>query len=93
MNRDPDSPLGGDEPLAPGEADAVAALEERLFSERPLPHPGFRSMLRNQLLTDAGGSAMRPAHLRVLIAAYASGGLALLAFAAVGVFGAGPLAA
>jgi hypothetical protein len=89
MNPDPENPMGDHEPLSPAEAE----LEERLFSERPLPHPGFRGMLRNQLLTQAGEGAMQPRRLRLLIPLYASGGLALLAFAAVGVFGAGPLAA
>lgn len=75
--------------LTPGELE----LEQRLRDERPIPHPGFRSMLRNRLLTDAGGEGWRPRRLRLLITAYASGGLALLAVAAIGVFGAGPLAA
>jgi hypothetical protein len=67
-------------------------LEQRLRDERPIPHPGFRSMLRNQLLSDTGRSRMQPRRLRLLVASYASGGLVLLAVAAVGVLGAGPLA-
>jgi hypothetical protein len=78
------------EPLSPEDHE----LGERLRQDRPLPHPGFRSMLRNRLLSEAGTtSAPAPRRLRLLIATYASGGLALLAVAAVGVFGAGPLAA
>jgi hypothetical protein len=83
MSQDPNT-----EPLSPRELE----LEQRLHDQRPLPHPGFRSMLRNRLLTHAGTAPMRPRRLRLLIATYASGGLMLLAFAAVGVLGAGPLA-
>jgi hypothetical protein len=84
MSQDPNI-----EPLSPQERE----LEQRLLEQRPLPHPGFRSMLRNRLLTQPGTAPTQPRRLRLLIATYATGGLALLAFAAVGVFGAGPLAA
>lgn len=89
MNHDPDITSGAEQPLTPGEAELAATLRQA----RPLPHPGFRAMLHNRLLTESGTGALRPRRLRLLVAAYASGGLALLAFAAVGVFGAGPLAA
>ena len=93
MDHDPDTTTGPEQPLSPAEAEAVAELETRLRDERPLPHPGFRGMLRNQLLSQGQAGEFSPGRLRVLITAYASGGLALLALAAAGVFGAGPLAA
>jgi hypothetical protein len=93
MSHDPEHPNLGDEPVSSREAEALSALESRLRDERPLPHPGFRGMLRKRLVTDRGAAEVRPGRLRVLITAYASGGLALLALAAAGVFGAGPLAA
>lgn len=68
-------------------------LERRLLEQRPLPRPGFRSQLRSHLLAKGQRRAARPARLRLLIAAYAGSGLALLLIAAVGVAGAGPLSA
>lgn len=82
-----------DQPMSAEEASAIDQLENRLVQERPIPHPGFRAMLRTELLGESGSRGMVPRRRGALIAAYASTGLALLAFAAVGVFGAGPLAA
>ena len=67
---------------------------ERLRDARPLPRAGFRAELRAQLLTDVRGRRLAaPGRLRLLIAAQACAGAVLLAVAAVGVAGAGPLAA
>jgi hypothetical protein len=71
----------------------IPELERRLHEERPLPSPGFRSMLQNQLFSQGRSRETNPGRVRVLIAAYASGGLVLLLLAAVGVLGAGPLSA
>jgi hypothetical protein len=66
-------------------------LEERLYRSRPVPSAAFRGALRRQLIADAPPG--RPALARRLVAAYAASGFALLLIAAVGVAGAGPLAA
>jgi hypothetical protein len=68
----------------------VLVMAERLERERPLPSAGFRGELRRHLLLPGGTS---PRRIRTLIAAYAGSGLAMLALAAVGLAGAGPLAA
>jgi hypothetical protein len=65
-------------------------LEELLFNERPRPTPAFRSAVRRRLL---GSVKNRPARVRGLIFSYAASGMLLLAVAALGVAGAGPLAA
>jgi hypothetical protein len=67
--------------------DPVAA---RLRAERPVPRPQFRGDLRRALIAQRG--PRRPRRLHALIAAYAGSGLCLLAVAAVGVAGVGPLA-
>jgi len=66
-------------------------FEDRLLAERPRPTPAFRSEMRRRLFS--GGARKRPAQLRALIFSYATGGTLLLAIAALGVAGAGPLAA
>lgn len=68
-------------------------LAERLRDERPVPAPGFRGSLRRHLLGAQENRAARPQRLRLLVALYAGSGLGLLALAAIGVAGAGPLAA
>lgn len=65
-------------------------FEDKLLSERPRPTPAFRSEVRSRLLGRAGN---RPERLRALILSYATGGTLLLAVAALGVAGSGPLAA
>jgi hypothetical protein len=65
-------------------------FKEKLFDERPRPTPAFRSEVRSRLLANAKN---RPAQVRALIFSYAAGGTLLLAVAALGVAGAGPLAA
>ena len=70
---------------------SIEDLEDRLLEERPRPTPAFRSEVRSRLL--AGGPKGRPSQLRALIFSYAAAGAQLLAVAALGVAGAGPLAA
>lgn len=68
-------------------------LEQHLLEQRPLPSAGFRSRLRTHLLASLNRRGVAPKRLRLLVAAYAGSGLALLMIAALGVAGAGPLAA
>lgn len=68
-------------------------LAHRLEVERPVPGAAFRGDLRRRLLNLAGATAARPRRFRLLISAYATSGLGLLAIAAVGVGVAGPFAA
>ena len=67
-------------------------IAERLRTERPIPRAGFRAELRSQLLASVGRQPSAPRRLRLLIAAYAGSGTALLAVVAVGVAGGGPFA-
>jgi hypothetical protein len=78
--------LGTDAP------EELVRLSERLDAERPVPSAAFRGRLRRDLLL-AGAPRARPARLRLLIAAYASSGLALLVIGAASAAGVGPLAA
>ena len=68
----------------------IEDFEDKLLDERPRPTPAFRSEVRSRLLT---GARNRPAQVRALIFSYATGGALLLAVAALGVAGSGPLAA
>jgi hypothetical protein len=71
------------------ETEAAAA---RLIAERPLPRAAFRSQLRAGLIeSGADRPAWRPRRLRVLVWSYVSSGAGLLAVAAVGLAGLGPL--
>jgi IS5 family transposase len=76
------------------EAEAIDRIAERLLAERPAPRAAFRAALNARLLELAGsrGTAWRPRRLRALVAAYAGSGVALLAIAAIGLAGVGPLA-
>jgi hypothetical protein len=65
-------------------------FQDKLIDERPRPTPAFRSEVRSRLLRSAKS---RPAQVRTLIFSYAAAGTLLLAVAALGVAGAGPLAA
>jgi hypothetical protein len=65
----------------------------RLETERPVPRAAFRGELRRTLLAGAERRPTAPTRLRLIIAAFASSGTALLAIAAIGLAGAGPLAA
>jgi hypothetical protein len=72
-----------------GEADAIDRIGERLQDERPVPRAGFRAELRARL--NAAPASWRPQSLRLAIAGYLTCGLLLLAVAALGLAGAGPL--
>lgn len=62
-------------------------LAARLVADRPVPRPSFRGELRRKVTTSSRHRALR---LRVAI--YLATGTALLAVAAFGVNGVGPLA-
>jgi hypothetical protein len=68
----------------------LAQLATRLQRERPVPGAAFRGDLRRTLLSRR--VARRPARLWLRVAASSGSGLVLLAVAALGVLGAGPLA-
>jgi hypothetical protein len=74
------------------ENDDQRELERLLFESRPVPRAAFRGELRRRLMASPRGVS-RPERLRLLIAVHAGSGLALLAIAAIGLAGAGPLAA
>ena len=75
------------------DVDAVNAVAERLIEARGIPRAGFRAELNARLadLESKGGRGWRPRHVGAAIAAFIGAGLALLAIAALGVAGAGPL--
>jgi hypothetical protein len=73
-----------------GEAEAIDRIGERLEAERPNPRAGFRAELKARLAS--APASWRPQRLRLAVAAYLGSGLLLLAVAALGVGGAGPLA-
>ncbi len=64
----------------------------RLEAERPIPHPAFRGEARRALLASASRRPAAPPRLRLMVAAFAGSGFALLAIAAIGLASAGPLA-
>lgn len=74
------------------EAAALLATAHLLASSRPLPSAAFRGALRRHLMASST-LPTRPARLRLLIASYTGAGSFLLAVAAWGAAGAGPLAA
>jgi hypothetical protein len=65
-------------------------IANRLRDESPVPRAGFRAELRGRLLEVRRAPSQR---VRLLVAVYAGSGLALLAIAAIGAAGGGPLAA
>ena len=75
------------------ERDKLARLARRLERERPVPRPGFRGSLGRSLTRQLEPHRAPSRRLGVLIGAYTGSGLALLAVAALGLVGAGPLAA
>ena len=70
----------------------LESIATRLATERPVPRAGFRGELRRHL-TNGDSGAPRPQRLRLLLGAYAGSGALLLAIVALGIAGAGPLAA
>jgi hypothetical protein len=93
MNRFDPSELDLGPDAAPGEAEALHALADRLERERPIPSSGYRGDLRRRLLTHVASRPSRPQRLGALISAYACSGVLLLAVAVLGIAGVGPLAA
>lgn len=78
--------------LQPAEVERIEETAARLAVERPLPRPMFKARLRRKLSNMAAQpGATRPERLRLLVSAYVGSGLVLLAIAATGVAGAGPL--
>ena len=73
--------------------DELDDITLRLESERPVPRAAFRGELRRRLASRARVRPEAPRHLRLAITAYAGSGLVLLAIAAVGLAGIGPLSA
>jgi hypothetical protein len=72
-------------------SDDLDPMAERLRSERPVPAAGFRGQLRRRLLLAARERPVAPRRLRLLVAAYAGSGTVLMAIAAIGLAGVGPL--
>ena len=72
-----------------GEAEAVDRIGDRLEAERPVPRAGFRAELKARLAS--APTSWRPRRLRLAVAAYAGSGFLLLAVAALGLAGSGPL--
>jgi hypothetical protein len=90
MTEHPDTEGLFDREPAAQEREELESLVQRL-RRRPVPRARFRGQLRGRLL-DAAEQASRPLRLRFLTAIYAGSGVVLLAIAALGVAGAGPLA-
>ena len=94
----PGQPGGVSDELRPyvnrGESDELNRVGEWLLGRRPVPSAGFRAELHGHLsaLVDRK-RRWRPRRLRPVAAAYIGCGLALMAVAALGLAGAGPLAA
>jgi hypothetical protein len=80
------APVREEEP----ELDQIA---RRLEEGRPTPRSAFRQELRRTLLEATERRSARVRRPRVLVAAYAWSGTVLLAVAALGIAGVGPLAA
>lgn len=93
MTEHPDIDRPTDREPPSWQREEVQWLARRLEQERPVPRAGFRGELRRRLLDAADQQPVRSRRLRFLIAAYAGSGMALLAIVALGVAGAGPLAA
>ena len=73
------------------EAEEIDDLGRRLRQERAHPPAALRSKIRASLSERADPASWRPRNLRVLAGAYVASGFALLAIAAIGLSGAGPL--
>jgi hypothetical protein len=73
--------------------DNLDPIAERLERERPVPRPAFRGALRRHLMGERRARQFMPARPRLLVGAYAGSGTLLMAIAAVGLLGVGPLAA
>ena len=75
------------------ESEEINRVGEWLASQRPVPSPGFRAELHGRLSALADKEmGWRPRRLRLVATAYTGCGLALMAVAAIGLAGTGPLA-
>jgi hypothetical protein len=74
--------------MNPGERERLLETAHLLEQSRPVPQPAFRG----RLARDLRAHPATPQRLRLLIGAYASSGLLLLAAVAIGLAGVGPLA-
>ena len=70
---------------------ALDEIARRLEAERRMPRPAFRGDLR-RLLVASSERPLALGRVRRLVFAYAGSGFCLLAVAAVGLAGVGPLA-
>jgi len=68
-------------------------VAHRMEAKRPVPRAAFRGQLRRHLLAGFAARQSAPTRLKLLIGVYAGSGSALLAVAAAGVAGIGPLGA
>jgi len=71
------------------ESEALDRVGERLERERPIPRPAFRSALGVTL--SRRREPWRPRRLGLAVATYVGSGLLVLAVAALGLGGTGPL--
>lgn len=74
------------------ETNGLEQIAARLEAERPVPRAAFRGELRRALLGSAERRPLEPPRLRLMIAGFTGSGAGLLAIAAVGLAGLGPLA-
>jgi len=77
------------------EGEPLVTLAMRLQAQRPVPAPSFRGDLGRKLLRVSGrprAGLVTQRIARVLAASYIASGLLLLAIAAIGLAGSGPLA-
>lgn len=79
-----------DDRLTPEESAELRAVTAALVANRPSPRAAFRGRLQRRLVRH-GIPSSRPGNLGLLIAAFGIPGALLLALAAAGVLGAGPL--
>jgi hypothetical protein len=81
--------------MNPSEDDSrdLDPIVERLERERPVPRAAFRGELRRRLVSRPDARRLWPARPRLLVGVYLSSGTLLLAIAAIGLAGLGPLAA
>ena len=71
----------------------IAAVAERLESEKPKPTPAFRGELGRRLNAEPGRPVMSPRRAKTLALAYGASGSLLFALAAAGLAGIGPFTA
>jgi hypothetical protein len=71
----------------------ITGISERLQNERPVPRAAFRGDLRRHLMVARPSRRSARQRVGVLIGAYAASGAVLLAIAAIGLAGVGPLSA